>query len=236
MRYLEYCPVGAPDKISKMPRPVEFEPLTPERRRRQTRDHLLDAAAQVLAERGFHGASLDEVAAAAGFTKGAVYSNFKNKEDLFLALLETLHEREMEELDKTLHGSEVPPESRLSDFVALYRTEAGQLPGNWAALYLEFCVYSMRNPEARRKLAELNEAMIDSIADILETERSRRGIDTEESSTHLARIIQAFSRGVGMMRAIEPDAVDEAFLETAIAFLARGLTQAEPPTAAPPTA
>ena len=69
---------------------MALDPLTPERRRRQTRDHLLDAAAQVLAERGFHGASLDEVAAAAGFTKGAVYSNFKNKEDLFLALLETL--------------------------------------------------------------------------------------------------------------------------------------------------
>src|ERR1022692_3114734 len=46
------------------------------------------AAAQVFAERGFHGATLDAVASAAGFSKGAVYSNFKNKEDLFLALLE----------------------------------------------------------------------------------------------------------------------------------------------------
>lgn len=208
---------------------MALEPLTPEKRRRQTRDHLLEAAAQVLAERGFHGASLDEVAAAAGFTKGAVYSNFKNKEDLFLALLETLHAREMEDLHKILDGSEVPPESRLSDFVALYRAELGQLPGNWHALYLEFCVYSARNPEARKRLAELDQTLVDSIAGIIETERARRGIETTESARHVALFIQAFSRGLGMMRAIDPDIADEQFLQTAIEFLARGLVPGEPP-------
>ena len=211
------------------PSTMALEPLTPEKRRRQTRDHLLEAAAQVLAERGFHGASLDEVAAAAGFTKGAVYSNFKNKEDLFLALLETLHAREMEDLHRVLEASEVPPESRLSDFVALYRAEAGQLPGNWAALYLEFCVYAVRNPEARRRLAQLDAAAVDSIADLLETERTRRGIETTESARHMALFIQAFSRGVGIMRAIDPDTVDEPFLEAAIELLARGLVPQDPP-------
>jgi AcrR family transcriptional regulator len=72
---------------------MAFEPLTPDRRRQQTRELLLEAAAKVLSERGYHGASLDEVASVAGFTKGAVYSNFKNKEDLFLALLDSLRER-----------------------------------------------------------------------------------------------------------------------------------------------
>jgi AcrR family transcriptional regulator len=208
---------------------MALDPLTPEKRRRQTRDHLLEAAAQVLAERGFSGASLDEVSAAAGFTKGAVYSNFKNKEDLFLALLETLHAREMEELQRILDASEVPPESRLSDFVELYRAEAGLLPGDWSALHLEFCVYSMRNPEARRRLAELDEASVDSIAAIIETERARRGIRTTESARHIARFIQAFSRGIGLMRAIDPDAVDESFLETAIEVLARGVVPPDAP-------
>ena len=93
-----------------------FQPLTPERRRQQTRDHLLAAAAHVFAERGFHGASLDAVAAAAGFSKGAVYSNFKNKEDLFLALLESSYLRELASLRATLDASEVPAEARLTDF------------------------------------------------------------------------------------------------------------------------
>jgi AcrR family transcriptional regulator len=210
---------------------MAIEPLTPERRRRQTREHLLEAAAQVLAERGFHGASLDEVAAAAGFTKGAVYSNFKNKEDLFLALLENLHVREMEELHRILDASDVPPESRLSDFAALYRAEAGQLPGNWSALYLEFCVYAMRNPGARKRLAELDEAAVDSIADIIDTERTRRGIAAADSARQMARFIQAFSRGIGMLRAIDPGAVYEPFLEAAIEFLARGLVPSDPPVA-----
>src|SRR5271166_4734292 len=102
---------------------MAIEPLTPERRRQQTREHLLQAAAQVFAERGFHGASLDEVAAAAGFTKGAVYSNFKNKEDLFLALLEDAYTRELSALKDTMEHSDVPPEARLGDFVALIGKE-----------------------------------------------------------------------------------------------------------------
>lgn len=154
---------------------MALDPLTPERRRRLTRDHLLDAAEKVLAERGFHGASLDEVAAAAGFTKGAVYSNFKNKEDLFLALLETYWARESDALRETLDSSDIPPEWRLSDFVALIRDQLTQVPGNWPALYLEFCVYTLRNPAARTRLAQLNDAIVESVAEIIETERARRG-------------------------------------------------------------
>src|SRR5216683_2872866 len=73
---------------------VTFEPLTPERRRAMTRQHLLDAAAIVFARDGFHGSTLDEVAATAGFSKGAVYSNFKSKDDLFLELLHDRFDRQ----------------------------------------------------------------------------------------------------------------------------------------------
>jgi AcrR family transcriptional regulator len=57
-------------------------------RKAQTRERLLQAAARVYARRGFSGATLDEVAAEAGFTKGAVYSHFGSKENLLLALME----------------------------------------------------------------------------------------------------------------------------------------------------
>jgi AcrR family transcriptional regulator len=211
--------------------PAAFVPLTPDRRRRQTRDHLLDAAAQVLSERGYHGASLDEVAAKAGFTKGAVYSNFKNKEDLFLALLDSMREREMEALHQTIEASDIPPESRLEDFVAFMREPSMPATWSWIALYLEFCLYAMRNPAARERLVELQEASIESIAEIIETERARRGIHTDESPRQLARIVEAFTRGLSIMRELDPEAVDEAFLEVAIAVLARALTPAsEAPT------
>jgi AcrR family transcriptional regulator len=202
---------------------MTFEPLTPERRRQQTREYLLQAAARVFAERGFHGASLDEVAAAAGFTKGAVYSNFKNKEDLFLALLEANQQREMDALYATLNASDVLPEARLPDFVNLIREEIRDLGANWDILNQEFALYAMRNPGAREKLAEFESATIEKVAELMGAERTRRGSEPLEHPDHVARIIVALFRGIGIMRALDADVVDESFLETTMSFLAQGL-------------
>jgi AcrR family transcriptional regulator len=201
---------------------MAIEPLTPERRRRQTRDHLLEAAAQVLAERGFHGASLDEVAAAAGFTKGAVYSNFKNKEDLFLALLEEAYTRQMSALKPTIENSEIPPEARLGDFVRVIRGEMDLVP-NMGALYLEFHVYALRNPTARARLNELENEDIQAIAGIIQGERTRRAIETNETAERTARIIVALFRGISMMRTANPEEAGEELLQSAIAFVSRAL-------------
>ncbi|MBV8950275.1 MAG: helix-turn-helix transcriptional regulator, partial [Actinobacteria bacterium] len=85
---------------------MSFEPLTPERRRAMTRRYLLDAAEVVFVRDGFYGATLDKVASLAGFTKGAVYSNFKNKEDLFVELLDDRFERQVAVISEAL--DEVP--------------------------------------------------------------------------------------------------------------------------------
>ena len=166
---------------------TSLEPLTPDRRRQQTRDHLLAAAAQVFADRGFHGATLDAVAAAAGFSKGAVYSNFKNKEDLFLALLESGYSREVESLKATMEASEVPPESRLTDFIPLIVEGADQSlsPGTWAVLYMEFALYAVRHPAARRKLAELDEDNIAAVAELISEDKT--GLQDAESVKRAAR-------------------------------------------------
>jgi AcrR family transcriptional regulator len=208
---------------------MTLEPLTPERRRQQTRDYLLQAAAEVFAARGFHGASLDEVAAKAGFTKGAVYSNFKNKEELFLALLEANQEREMDALHETLEASEIPPEARLSDFVNLIRDQTQDLGANWDILYQEFTLYALRSPAAREMLAAHDAVTIRSVGELIQSERSRQGIETLEHPEHVARIIVALFRGIGLMRALNPDLVDDSFLETAMAFLARGLMTVDAP-------
>jgi AcrR family transcriptional regulator len=61
-----------------------------------TRQALLDSAQGLLVERGFHGTSLDDVAAAARLTKGAIYHHFSNKQALFEGVLERLHEEKRE--------------------------------------------------------------------------------------------------------------------------------------------
>ena len=201
---------------------MALQPLTPERRRQQTREHLLAAAAEVFAERGFHGASLDEVAAVAGFTKGAVYSNFKNKEDLFLALFKASFEREMHALRTTLEDSDVPPEERIPDFVALIRDETRRTR-SMGLLYQEFWLYAARNPSAREELMRIEDEGVRALAEIIAAERARQGIEPLESAVQAARIVEILFRGIGQLRALDPDAVDDAFVEAAISFVARGL-------------
>ncbi len=200
-----------------------LQPLTPDRRRQQTREHLLAAAEQVFAERGFHGASLDEVAAAAGFTKGAVYSNFRNKEDLFLALFKANYDREIEAIRATLEGSTVPPEARLSDFVALFQNQSGPAAGNLALLYQEFWLYAARNPAARERLSQIDDEAVETLAQIIEAERNRQGIEGLESAVQVARIVEALFRGIGLLRVLQPEVADDALVESAISFVARGL-------------
>jgi AcrR family transcriptional regulator len=205
---------------------MAVDPLTPERRRQQTREYLLRAAADVLARRGFHGASLDEVATTAGFTKGAVYSNFKNKEDLFLALLEAIQEREFAQVEAVIDASEVPPGSRLTDFVSLFREQQEDLGENWEVLYLEFAMYALHNETARQKLAELDSNAIDRVAGFIATEGTWQR--PPETARQLARMIAALFHGIGLMRALDPDTVDGSFLATTMAFLARGLLSEVP--------
>ncbi|HVB92343.1 MAG TPA: TetR/AcrR family transcriptional regulator [Acidimicrobiales bacterium] len=202
---------------------MPLEPLTAERRRQQTRQYLLQAAAEVFAARGFHEATLDEVAAAAGFTKGAVYSNFKNKEDLFLALLEEAYDQDMRLIQQTLEASDVPPEARLTDFVAMIRRGATDAPDSWGILYLEFAMYAMRNPQVREKLNQIERKDILAIRDIIAETRTEQEIKSGQSAEDAARIIVALFHGLGMMRALDPDAIDDALLADAIAFVARGL-------------
>src|SRR3989442_895688 len=148
---------------------MAVEPLTPERRRALTRQHLLEAAAVTFARRGFHSASLDEVAAAAGFSKGAVYSNFKNKEDLFLTLLDERLQREFATAKDAL--SHDPAVSELSELVSRLMWD-----DDWTALQLEFSLYAVRNPHARAKLAALRRQAIDETEHMIRADYERRGV------------------------------------------------------------
>jgi AcrR family transcriptional regulator len=201
---------------------MPLEPLTQERRRQLTREHLLAAAAQVFAERGFHGATLDEVARVAGFSKGAVYSNFESKDDLFLALFKAGYEHEMARLVATLEASEVPPADRLSDFVSLIQDESREAPTS-PLLHLEFWLYAARNPEARARLAAIDDEAVAASADLLRTLREEEDMEPLEDPERVARVIEVLFRGISLLRIMQPEVVDDRLLKVAIEFVARGL-------------
>src|SRR5690348_2469695 len=125
--------------------------LTREQSKAHTREKLLDAARTVFASSGFHGASVEEIASSAGYSTGALYSNFDGKEDLFLVLME----REIEE-----HSREI------AEAVARRSSVAERAAGGaqrWMAmierepelllLFMEFWAYGVRDPEVRPKVA-----------------------------------------------------------------------------------
>ncbi len=201
------------------------EPLTPERRREQTREYLLAAAAEVFAERGFHGATLDEVAAVAGYTKGAVYSNFKSKDDLFVALLESRYESGMRSIREQLDAAAEPHQaSAFTD--RLTEGFADATSGTWNQLYEEFLVYAMRNPQAKEKLAELQTAELQALSALLAAERERHGISDIHTVDHAAQFIVALMRGLATMHLIEASEIDHDTIAAMLDFLERALSPA----------
>jgi AcrR family transcriptional regulator len=198
---------------------VTFEPLTPERRRAMTRQHLLDAAAIVFAEHGFHRATLDQVAATAGFTKGAVYSNFASKDDLFLALLDDRTDRQMAILVEVMETDE-PTSDRVGRARQLLHSGTFFWDDAWSALYLEFVVYARHRPDARAKLAAMAERSRAYVAEIIEHAYAAAGVTPEHPPRELAVLSLALFEGLGIHRIIDPVSIGDGIIDAALAVLA----------------
>ena len=149
--------------------------LTQERRRAMTREALIEAARTVFA-RKFHAASLDEIAEEAGFTRGAIYSNFDGKEDLLVAVLEQANLEMLgpygamleEHSDSDRHGRSV---AAAEIWKAQFRTDP-----ELESLWLELNLYAIRNPSFRARLAEFTRRNNENVARFLEQSMKVAGI------------------------------------------------------------
>ena len=198
---------------------MTIEPLTPDRRRAMTRRHLLDAAAVVFSEHGFHGSTLDEVAKTAGFTKGAVYSNFTSKDDLFLALLDDRIDRQfaivIEVLESIPHG-QVQQAPGMRD---LLQSGAVFSDDEWEMLSLEFMLYARRNPEAAEKLAARAQREREFVTQLMENEYAAVGTTPKYPVEELAVISLAIFAGLSTFRVINPGSVTATTIDTVLALL-----------------
>jgi AcrR family transcriptional regulator len=195
-----------------------FEPLTPERRRAMTRQHLLEAAAIVFTRDGFHAATLDDVASKAGFTKGAVYSNFRSKDDLFLALLDQRIERQLAVVADVLEGGSHDAAEQFPRIRALF---AGDLFWNddFVTLYLEFVLYARRHPEANALLAASAVRTRELVRRLIDEEYLSIGLAPKYATEEIAEISLALFGGLGLDRLVDPAAVTERTLDTTLALL-----------------
>lgn len=166
-------------------------------RKEMTRELLLDAAIEVFAEKGYHGASLDDVADAAGFTKGAVYSNFTRKSDLFRALLERESDRYDQALTQTV---EAVPLELLPD-VAAELLAAPESDQETQTLLVEFWMAAVRDPGLRESLLRTTDLVGAAFDAKLEDARAQPGFSGRE----LAVLFDALVTGLLMNRALDPD-------------------------------
>jgi AcrR family transcriptional regulator len=180
--------------------------LTREERREQTRSDLLKAAATVFARRGYTGASVDEIAAEAGFSSGALYSNFKGKEDLFLALFEEQIRDFGSELTEAVIGETV--DARVEGGAERWMDLLKRDPGMFL-LFVEFWAYAVRNPEVRERLAPRYEAARRVVAELIERSAAELGVGVAMPAAELAVAVDALADGLALQRLIDPSAVPD---------------------------
>jgi AcrR family transcriptional regulator len=210
---------------------MTVEPLTRDRRREMTRRHLLDAAAVVFAREGFRGASLDDVAATAGFTKGAVYSNFKGKDDLFLAVFEDRYASEQREMQQVLTDDEQPYE--LGTVPGAFDRVRGVIDrtwdDEWTALYLEFVLHARRNAGAAQKLAESVQRQREMTTAMLADAYEAVDYVPDVPVAVLAAISVALFDGLALGRLADPAAFDDEMLTHFLNFAVASIGTNQPP-------
>jgi AcrR family transcriptional regulator len=139
------------------------ERWTRERRLERTRALLLDAAEEVFAERGFMSATLDDIAHAAGYTKGAIYKHFPAKEDLFLALSDRHWRRYFDNFTEVLAAAAQVGAPELDEIAERWRQISHDRGAEHAALGHEFTLYLLRNPGARERVAAKRSEVVEEL-------------------------------------------------------------------------
>ena len=197
---------------------MPLERLTPEKRRAMTRAHLLAAASEVFAERGFHSATLDEIADAAGFSKGAVYSNFASKEELFLALIQEQGESIVRAYAAFEEAEYPDAAAQVAALADVYLRRDADLTKDWALL-TEFNLYALRNPELRARLVEGGRAIHERVVELVRRQCQDAGVEPPLAVGDLATLYTAIFQGLWQQKALDPDSVPDDLAAQAIVFI-----------------
>ena len=211
--------------------------LTRKEKQAHTRECLMRSAAKVFANRGLQQASIDEVAEQAGFTKGAFYANFKNKEELFLAMLDERFAQRIEDIEAVIAGEGTAAEKarRYGDtFAQTLRADR-----EWERLFFEFSAYAARDEDFRQELVTRYRAMRNRIAAALETDSREHAKEPTLPAEHIALMTNAMSNGFALEKLLEGDAVPDELYGTMLMVFFAGLEaikEASQPLAASATA
>lgn len=199
--------------------------LSREEQKARTRARLIAGGRRVFARRGFHRALLEEIAEEAGYSTGAIYSNFQSKEDLFLAVLDEHIARRRDAVRRAVAAASTPAErarAGADDWMRFLREEP-----DWYPLFMEFWAYALRDPKLRATAAARFAAFPRANAQLVKEGASRLGFELPESVAERAgTLLTALSDGLALIRVIDPDAVPDELFGDALAALVSLLQQA----------
>lgn len=195
---------------------------TPQRERRaRTRAALLRASGRVFAERGFHRATLEAVAAEAGVSKGALYHYFTSKEQLFLALLEERLGAGLSDIEAVIAERGAGGEE-LGAAMETFLRRINRDP-RWLPLLLEFLAYGSRDPAAK---AGIIEHFLRPAREAPARTARSLGIPESELLSHdeLGLTLAALTNGLAIERAFDPGVVPKDLLARLFIVLRAGLS------------
>src|SRR6266536_1083788 len=167
-------------------------------RKAQTREQLLEAAARVFAHKGYAAASVDDIAAEAGFTVGALYSNFGGKQELLMAAFERHCDQDLARVQALL-ATDLPLERQL-DAITHQLGDLSDEHRQWWLLSMELWLYAQRHP-------------------------ARTGRPLPVPASELAAAMLGLWQGLMLQRLTDPDSMPPQAIGTALAWLRDGAAQ-----------
>lgn len=193
--------------------------LTRAEKQASTRAALLDAAADAFTRLGYEAATVEGITEAAGFSRGAFYSNFDSKDELFLSLIESRIDTSLGDIAAAFRQGAAAERIRsggqfLDSLVAKDR--------QWCLLYMEFWSRAVRDPKLRKRFAAQYEAWRVGIAEIIASQSAELGIELDAPPRELASTLIALFEGHVLQRLIAPKNFDDGFFtQVLLRFFAR---------------
>ena len=205
---------------------IDADAERPRRRREETVERLLDAALETFAEQGFAAASVEDVCRRGGFTRGAFYSSFHTKDELFAALMHREVERDLARAADMLTGLGDEPDpitSAVDRSLALFRV--GRV---WTLVTTEYVLHAARHPEAAEVLRRYRRQMQDSLVELLEPALAEAGLHLRVPAAELMRAVFALHSGMTVLSLTDPAEADGLQRESLLMLVRGAVTTSAP--------
>jgi AcrR family transcriptional regulator len=174
-----------------------------------TRVALLNSAEELFTRFGYEATTIEAITETAGFSRGAFYSNFASKDELFLSLVESRIADIFEQIALAFQEGQTEAERIRSG--GAFLDSLLERDRQWCLLYMEFWSRAVRDPKLRRRFARQYELQRDGIAQMIEARYAELGLEVDAPARELASTLVALFEGHVLQRLIDPRAFDEGF-------------------------